>query len=79
MTRIDTDQRKNEAKESVPPDQRCWFPIGGIRDICVICGPKQTELREEKVFAGFDPTGHSGIHIQSLVSIPFRAPRCTGC
>jgi len=57
MTRIDTDQRANEGKKSVP--------------ICVICGPKHTGLKEEKALAGFDSSGHSGIHIQSEVSTPF--------
>jgi len=58
MTRMDTDKRENEGKESVP--------------ICVICGPKQTKLRKEKKLAGFGPTGHLRIHIKSLVSTPFR-------
>ena len=43
----------------------------------VICGSKRIGLRKEKALAGFDLTGHSGIHIQSLVSIPLRAPRFT--
>jgi len=59
MTRIDTDQRKNEAKQSVP--------------ICEICGLKQTRLREEKALAGFDPDGHSGNHIQSELVNPIYA------
>jgi hypothetical protein len=59
MTRIDTDQRKNEAKQSVP--------------ICAICGPKQTDLREETALAGFDAIGHSGIHIQSELVNPIYA------
>ena len=32
-----------------------------------ISGSKITDLREEKALAGFDPIGHSGIHIQSMV------------
>jgi hypothetical protein len=58
MTRFATDQREKEARESVP--------------ICAICGSKQTELKEEKALAGFGPTGHSGDHIKSLVTIPLR-------
>jgi len=37
----------------------------------------KTELREEKTLAGFGPTGHSGIHIQSALSIPFARPSLT--
>jgi hypothetical protein len=36
-----------------------------------IRGSKQTDLREEKALAGFDPAGHFGIHIQTVVSTPF--------
>ena len=72
MTPIGTDQRRKEARESVPPDQHCWFPSGGIRDICEIGfalrlsvavlerGLKETVLREGKALAGFAPDGHSG-------------------
>jgi hypothetical protein len=65
MTRIATDQGEKESRKSVP--------------ICAIGGSKQTEVKQEKALAGFGPTGHSGIHIQSLVTIPFRAPRFTPC
>jgi hypothetical protein len=63
MTPIHTDQgRKEESKSAC---------------ICAICGSKQRDLREENALAGFDPTGHSGIHIQSALSIPFAPPSLT--
>jgi hypothetical protein len=33
----------------------------------------KTKLREEKALAGFDPTGHSGIHIQPELVNPIYA------
>ena len=46
----------------------------------VICGPKRIGLRKEKALAEIDPTGHSGIHIQSELDNPIYAagnPRIT--
>ena len=63
MTQIGTDQGRKRESESA--------------FICAICGSKRRNLGEEKAFAGFDPTGHSGIHIQSALSIPSAPPSLT--
>jgi hypothetical protein len=56
---MNTDEKKRRRKNQCP-------------SVC-ISGSKQTDLREEKALAGYDPIGHPGIHIQSVVSTPFAA------
>jgi len=63
MTPIHTDQGRIEGKESAL--------------ICAICGSEQFEPRKSKALAGFDPTGQSGNHIQSALSIPLTPPSLT--
>jgi len=64
MTQIITDKGRKEGGASV--------------SICVICGLKQTVLKEEKALAGFDGVGHSRGYIQAVVSTPFARSSLTG-
>ena len=75
MTLIGTDQAKKEGRESAS-----ICAIGFALRLSVAAlerDSKQRNLREEKALAGFVPTGHSGNHIQSALSIPFARPSLT--